>query len=78
MDPPLSCLRFDRRLRRSLYVAKGEVPQREETRHAEQERQKAFLSNDMDQEEADGKHHRAGYAMNRERRRLRPARPQNV
>lgn len=38
---------------------------------------RAFLSNGMDQQEADDKHHRAGYAMHGERSRLRPARPQN-
>ena len=37
----------------------------------------AFLSDGMDQQEADDKHHRAGYAMNGERSRPRPARPQN-
>jgi arylsulfatase A-like enzyme len=36
-----------------------------------------FSSNGLDQQEADGQHHRAGYAMNGERSRLRPARPQN-
>jgi hypothetical protein len=36
----------------------------------------AFLSNGMDQQEADDQHHRAGYAMNGERFRPRPARPQ--
>jgi hypothetical protein len=34
-------------------------------------------SNGMDQKEADDKHRRAGYAMNGERSRFRPARPQN-
>jgi hypothetical protein len=29
-----------------------------------QERSEAFLSNGMDQQKADDKHHRAGYAMN--------------
>jgi hypothetical protein len=29
-----------------------------------QERPEAFFSNGMDQQEADDKHHRAGYAMN--------------
>jgi len=32
--------------------------------HGRQERPEAFLSNGMDQQEADDKHHRAGYAMN--------------
>jgi hypothetical protein len=32
--------------------------------HGRQERLEAFLSNGMDQQEADDKHHRAGYAMN--------------
>ena len=31
----------------------------------------------MDQQETDDKHYRAGYAMNEERCRLPPARPQN-
>src|SRR6516165_6016301 len=35
-------------------------------------------SNDMDQQEADDKHHRAGDAMNGERSRLRPARPRMI
>src|SRR5215469_6905812 len=35
-------------------------------------------SNCMDQQEADDYHHSAGDAMNRERSRLPPARPQNV
>jgi len=43
-----------------------------------QGRSKAFLSNGMDQQEADDKHHRAGYAMNGERFRLRPARPRMI
>src|SRR5215467_3917016 len=45
--------------------------------HGRQERSEAFRSDGMDQQEADDKHHRAGYAMNRERSRPRPARPQN-
>src|SRR5262249_53073818 len=36
-----------------------------------------FRSDSMDQQEADDKHHRAGYAMNGQRSRLRPARSQN-
>src|SRR6516225_2590330 len=36
-----------------------------------------LLSNGTDQQEADDKHHPAGYAMNGERSRLRPTRPQN-
>jgi len=32
--------------------------------HGRQERSEAFLSIGMDQEEADDKHHRAGYTMN--------------
>jgi hypothetical protein len=32
----------------------------------------------MDQQQADRKHHRAGYAMNRERSGLSTARPKNV
>jgi hypothetical protein len=34
---------------------------------------KHFSSNGMDQQDADDKHYRAGYTMNRERSRLRPA-----
>ena len=45
--------------------------------HGRQEGSQAFLSDGTDQQEADDKHHRAGYAMNGERSRLRPARPQN-
>jgi hypothetical protein len=37
---------------------------RESDPHGRQERSEAFLSNGMDQQEADDKHHRAGYAMN--------------
>src|SRR5262252_10041201 len=40
-------------------------------------RHRHFSSSGMDQQEADDKHHRAGYTMNGERSRLRPARPQN-
>jgi len=36
----------------------------------------AFLSNGIDQQEADDKHHRAGDSMNGKRSRLRSARPQ--
>ena len=45
--------------------------------HGRQERSKAFFSNGMDQQKADDKHHRAGYAMNGDRSRFRAARPQN-
>ncbi len=45
--------------------------------HGRQEQSEAFLSNGMDQQEADDKQHCAGYAMNGERSRPRPARPQN-
>jgi len=45
--------------------------------HLRQERSEAFRSDGMDQQEADDKHHRAGYAMNGERSRPRPARSQN-
>ncbi len=38
-----------------------------------EERSKALLSNGVDQQEADDKHHRAGYAMNGECSRFRPA-----
>src|SRR5262249_34550696 len=44
--------------------------------HGRQERSEVFLSNGMDQQEADDKHDRAGDSMNGERSRLRSARQQ--
>jgi hypothetical protein len=48
---------------------------RDPTPTVDKNESEAVLSNGMDQQEADDKHHRAGYAMNGERFRLRPARP---
>src|SRR5215813_7793587 len=48
---------------------------RDPTLKVDENRHRHFSSNGTDQQEADDKHHRAGYTMNGERSRLRPARP---
>jgi hypothetical protein len=50
---------------------------RDPTLTFDKNRHRHFSSNGMDQQEADDKHHCAGYAINGERSRLRSARPQN-
>jgi len=49
---------------RQLIIGNSEGSQRNKTLPVRQARSEAFLSNGMDQQEADDKHHRAGYAMN--------------